>query len=204
MPHTSNPVVCTIDRIDIKESDLDSLKNNNLLSDSIVEAYMKKMAIEKNVFILSYGMSSNIHRNGTTGSQTLRINLNNFDYIAGPVLLKLGEAKHWALMFVSLLNKEITYIDPFGATRSQCEDVRLNWTQFCKTRMGLNDKVWKISKDSFKHCIQSDTHSCGVFVCCFFELLINGQREYLTSHFDIAAYRTKIRKTITSQRQQRK
>ena len=50
-----------------------------------------------------------------------------FERFAGPVLLELGSGvKHWTLLFVSLLDQTVTYIDPFGANRSKCEDVRLN------------------------------------------------------------------------------
>ena len=69
------------------------------------------------------------------------------------------------LLFVSLLDQTITYIDPFGANRSKCEDVRLNWKKFCSTRNVLKEKTWTISPDSYIHSKQNDSFSCGVFIC---------------------------------------
>jgi len=149
------------------------------------------------VYVLSYGMATHIYNNGTTGFQTLRKSLLSFDYIAGPVLLELGSGvKHWTLLFVSLLDQTVTYIDPFGADRSKCEDVRLNWKKFCSTRNVLKEKTWIISPDSYSHSKQNDSFSCGVFICNFFEHMINKKREFLVNNFDLAAYRAKITNTL--------
>ena len=57
-------------------------------------------------------MRASFTNDGTTGSQTLRKSLLSFDYIADPVLLELGSGvKHWTLLFVSLLDQTVTYID---------------------------------------------------------------------------------------------
>ena len=73
IPQTSNQIICSVDCIDVRESDMNTLKGNNLLSDN-VEAYMKKLSLlmGEKAYVLSYGMATHIYNNGTTGSQTLR------------------------------------------------------------------------------------------------------------------------------------
>ena len=145
-------------------------------------------------------MRASFTNDGTTGSQTLRKSLLSFDYIADPVLLELGSGvKHWTLLFVSLLDQTVTYIDPFGANRSKCEDVRLNWKKFCSTWNVLKEKTWIISPDSYTHSKQNDSFSCGVFICNFFEHMINKKREFLVNNFDLVAYRAKITNTLIAQ-----
>ena len=149
--------------------------------------------------IFCYGLASSIFENGSTGKQTLRKNLNSFEYIAGPVLTVLsGKVKHWTLMFISLKSNEVTNINSFQASRDDVETFRLNWMKFCKTRIGLKDKQWSTSIASYGHIKQVDGFSCGVFVCHFFELLLNGQLQYLKNFYDVAEYRIKMRNTLTS------
>ena len=120
-------------------------------------------------------------------------NLNSY------VLTVLSDkVKHWTLMFLSLKSNEVTYLNSFQASRDDVETFRLNWMKFCKTRIGLKEKQWSTSIASYGHIKQVDGFSCGVFVCHFFELLLNGQLQYLKNFYDVAEYRIKIRNTLTS------
>ena len=68
--------------------------------------------------------------------------------------------------------------------------------EFCSTRNVLKEKTWIISPDSYTHSKQNDSFSCGVFICNFFEHMINNKREYLVNNFDLVAYRAKITNTL--------
>jgi hypothetical protein len=49
-----------------------------------------------------------------------------------------------------------------------------------------------------KYLLQNDNFNCGVFVCYFFSLLMNGQQELLNRQIDINCFRSEIKKTIMS------
>ena len=191
----ANQIVHTIDDIEIKSKDFDSLNGENLLTDTIILAYMKTFISSNNVYLFSSNVAAQIVEIGKTLS-AIRKNLNVYKYAAGPV--HIPGIKHWCLLFVSLETNDVTYIDPYQASDTKCEQVRLNWTKFCKTRSGLKEKEWRVSPYSFSHKKQTDEFSCGVFVCYFFEKLIKADYNYMQNYFDVADYRTIIRKQILS------
>ena len=71
-----------------------------------------------------------------------------------------------------------------------------NWKLFVKSRVGLKDKDWKITRYSQDHSLQQDNFSCGVFVCYFYDKLINGEFHYMRNFFDLSDYRTNIREKL--------
>jgi hypothetical protein len=70
------------------------------------------------------------------------------------------------------------------------------WKKFCESRKDLSCNKWKMSQE--KYLLQNDNFNCGVFVCYFFSLLINGQQELLNRQIDINCFRSEIKKTIMS------
>ena len=80
--------------------------------------------------------------------------------------------------------------------KCQQQDVLDKWKLFVKNRAILKDKNWKLSNHWLTHCTQDDSRSCGVFVCYFFEKIINAEFKYLTNYFEVSDYRAYIREKI--------
>ena len=184
--------VYTIEDIEIKKKDLDSLNGNNLLTDSIILGYMKTFN-NNNIYFLSSNVASQIAENGETLSD-IREKLNSYTYAAGPV--HIMESKHWCLLFVSFLSNEVTYIDPYGASETKCTNVTANWAKFSNNRSCLKDKTWSASPHCYGHIRQQDNFSCGVFVCHFFEILLHSDFKFLKKNFELIQRRKLIKQRI--------
>jgi len=193
---SSNYVITKVVDIEIGKREIDSLSGHNCLNDAIIEAFMKTFCDGKKVFVLSVVLATKIYEHGSINK--LRRNFTGYQYVAGPVFIKNSGPKlnHWNLLFVSLETNEVTFIDPFEASKDKCEKVRLNWTNFCKTRDDLKEKTWTISKYSFDHSKQIDGYSCGVFVCYFFEQLVTNKPELLKQIGPLDKYRNYIKSKI--------
>ena len=134
---------------------------------------------------------------GKINGKQIRTKFNEYDFIAGAAYVKRKD--HWCLFFVSIKDAEITYLDSLKystkegkkAAKDKQSDVLANWITFSKTRNGLKDKEWKLKE--FTQHYQQDAYSCGVFVCKYFENLINGEPELIRNYFDLQQYRVKIR-----------
>ncbi|RMZ94333.1 hypothetical protein BpHYR1_031159 [Brachionus plicatilis] len=59
---------------------------------------------------------------------------------------------HWCLFFVDVKNQSFSFLDSLGAE---------------------NDNIYFEKWKKFVHPLQNDGVSCGVFVCMFFESLLN-------------------------------
>ena len=116
---------------------------------------------------------------------------NGCDFIAGPVHLN---GNHWALLFVSLKTKEIYYIDPKGTTEDDLNNIGNKFITFASTNKHL--KGIKFSKVLIKHQIQCDMFNCGVFVCYFFQLLVNENFSLFNDQINIYAFRKSILEKI--------
>ena len=186
-------ILSKISDIELLESDLKTIEGNNRLNDSVILAFMKSFKKVKNVFVLPTPLT---HQIVTTGKleKIMRKNLSHFDYIAGPLFISSQE--HWCLLFVSVISSEITYINPLGTAKTDCDNILNNWKLFVKSRVGLKDKDWKITRYSQDHSLQQDNFSCGVFVCYFYDKLINGEFQYMRNFFDLSDYRTNIRENL--------
>ena len=186
-------ILSKISDIELLESDFKTIEGNNRLNDSVILAFMKSFKKDKNVFVLPTTLT---HQIVTTGKleRIMRKNLSHFDYIAGPLFISSQE--HWCLLFVSVITSEITYINPLGTTKTDCKNILDNWKLFVKSRVGLKDKDWKITRYSQDHSLQQDNFSCGVFICYFYDKLINREFQYLRNFFDLSDYRIKIREKL--------
>jgi hypothetical protein len=186
-------ILSKISDIELLESDFKTIEGNNRLNDSVILAFMKSFKKDKNVFVLPTTLT---HQIVTTGKleRIMRKNLSHFDYIAGPLFISSQE--HWCLLFVSVITSEITYINPLGTTKTDCKNILDNWKLFVKSRVGLKDKDWKITRYSQDHSLQQDNFSCGVFICYFYDKLINREFQYLRNFFDLSGYRIKIREIL--------
>ena len=145
---------------------------------------MKAVSSSK-CYIFSSSLATKI-ADGTLDS-IVRKNLSNYDYIAGPVIRKMGTYNHWCLLFVSVKSAEVIYIDPLLADIDKQDQVLANWNKFCKNRIGLKEKKWH--KREVKNLIQTDGYNCGVYVCHFYNLLAKHKLFSLNLHIDINEYR---------------
>ena len=91
--------------------------------------------------------------------------------IAGPVL---NNTNHWCLFFANLLTRELTFIDPIMTSDDEFDDAFDNFIINIRNSFEcFKGKDFKKLKG--KHQTQKDNHNCGVFVCHFFDLLLNGE-----------------------------
>ena len=181
--------VIKIDKLIVQKKDLDSLENDNWLTDTIIEAYFTSLSKRYNVYVLSSSMAARICKDGTTLS-VLRKNFLGYDFIAGPVNLY---EKHWALLIVSIKTKQVVYIDPLGTLETEKKRVLSNWFTFCKSRT-LKTISWQLL--DLNHVIQSDTNSCGVLVSYFFKNIMEANLSALEFSFDTRAFRREMKETI--------
>ena len=100
------------------------------------------------------------------------------------------------MFVVSVISSEITYINSLGTTKTECKNILDNWKVFVKSRVGLKGKDWKKRRYSQDHSLQQDNFSCGVFVCYFYDKLINEEFQYMKNFFDLNDYRTNIREKL--------
>ena len=187
-----NDILVTVDDLNVLQKDIESLHGNNLLTDTIILAYMKSFKINS-LYVLSSNIATQIVNSGKL-LNIIRKNLSSYQYIAGPV--HIPEKNHWCLLFISMNDNQVIYIDPYQATKEKLNEVLANWGKFCKTRTGLKSKEWKLSPYSSSHTKQIDSYSCGVFVSYFFEKLIKSEFNYLQNFFDVNDYRMIIKSKI--------
>jgi hypothetical protein len=201
-----NDVVATIGNLEIYERSLeriDGTRDNGYLDDDGVLGFMCSIKTNKKIFFFNNRQSTQIVMSGKLDGRQIRTKFNEYDYIAGPVYVESME--HWCLLFVSIIDAEVTYLDPLKhiskeskkAAKEKQIDVLEKWSMFVKTRNGLKDKEWKMKEYNQYH--QPDAFSCGVFVCKYFENLIKGEYDLLQNYFNVQQYRTLIRETIIQQ-----
>ena len=84
--------------------------------------HIKLFEINKNAYLYPSQLMSQIVDNGKL-DKISRKNLSTYHYIAGPVY----RPNHWCLFIADCLKEEITYIDPLGTNKKNCEDVLDKW-----------------------------------------------------------------------------
>ncbi len=105
------------------------------------------------------------------------------------------EVKHWALFFVSIVSKEIYYIDPVGTLEEDLDEIANKFILFAATNKYL--KNIQFVKKYINHQKQVDSYNCGVYVCYFFQLLINRNLNAFQNTISIDDYRKTIFKQIS-------
>ena len=81
--------------------------------------------------------------------------------------------KHWALFFVSVQAKKIFYIDPTGPDENMLKKISNTFMEFAKSIDFLKNISFSIVP--LVHQIQNDSFNCGVYICHFFEVLLNAK-----------------------------
>ena len=102
---------------------------------------------------------------------------------------------HWALLFVSIQDQTVVYIDPMGTTKDKSDSVCKSFAKFAETSKNL--KNFKFTTKFIEHQLQKDTYNCGTFVCYFFEILLKKNDFLFTKRIDINLYRQEIKNKIT-------
>ena len=103
-------------------------------------------------------------------------------------------ANHWALFFVSVISREIYYIDPIGTSETELDNIANKFVELVTSKKYLKNK--EFTKILVNHQKQNDSFNCGVYVCYFFELLINRNIAGFNINIDINNFRRKILETI--------
>ena len=83
---------------------------------------------------------------------------------------------HWRLIYIDNHNMTFSYLDPYGATEQEHKQAFDNWLKFVQTRKDLLllHKDQPYTERVIKHPIQTDSISCGVYVCAFGKYLYAG------------------------------
>ena len=101
---------------------------------------------------------------------------------------------HWALLFVSMTENTIYYINPSGTNKHTLNEVAENFSKFAASSKHF--KHIRFNGQYIKHQIQKDDHNCGVYVCHFFEMLVTKRKERFTQEINISSYRADIKSRI--------
>ena len=86
------------------------------------------------------------------------------------------------------MEKKIYYIDSSGTLKDAFDNITNNFKNFAKSSKTL--KKYQFESNFVNHQTQNDTFNCGVFVCHFFETLIN--QKSFDLFIDINNYRHNI------------
>ena len=87
-----------------------------------------------------------------------------------------------------MITNDIVYINPSGTNERETNEVVQNVQKYFKTKR-LN----------FKHIkLQVDSYNCGVFVCLFFQFLIENKIDFFSAskEINIDNYRNFVKETI--------
>ncbi|CAF0849917.1 unnamed protein product [Brachionus calyciflorus] len=155
--------------------------SNQLLSDSIIDAYITCIIDRSNTYLFNYFDAVKIAMKGDFGCNKRTTKLSDFRYIIGPVLYY----KDWTLFFADTMERKFMYIDAMG--KRNVQKVFENWSIY-------DDKPWKLHV--VHHSIQKDSINCGVFVCKFTKMILSGASDLIFDTGLLNEIRTDIRKTI--------
>ena len=101
-------------------------------------------------------------------------------------------------LFVDIDERLFTFIDSFGTTQEASDSAFNNWITFASHNKDI--KALHAERPFInvlvKHPVQVDTYNCGVFVCKFISMLVQGEVINETS-FDPTALNA-FRATILS------
>ena len=111
-----------------------------------------------------------------------------------------SKSKHWALFFVSVQAKKIFYVDPKGPDENTLKKISKTFMEFSKSVDFLKNISFSIVP--LVHQIQNDSFNCGVYICHFFEVLLNAKQvdkqfNNINKSIDINLYRQTILGRIT-------
>ena len=83
---------------------------------------------------------------------------------------------HWRLIYIDNQKMTFSYLDPYGANELEHKQAFDNWLKFVQTRKDLLllHKDQPYTERVIKHPIQTDSISCGVYVCAFGKYLYAG------------------------------
>ncbi|CAF1110063.1 unnamed protein product, partial [Brachionus calyciflorus] len=133
-PINSNETYYKLHNIDISQKSLEDLTSNQLLSDSIIDAYITCIIDRSNTYLFNYFDAVKIAMKGDFGCNKRTTKLSDFRYIIGPVLYY----KHWTLFFADTMERKFMYIDSMG--KRNVQKVFENWSKFWI----YDDKPWKL------------------------------------------------------------
>ena len=93
--------------------------------------------------------------------------IHNYNFIVGPHLVNNN---HWLALIISLKHRQFLLLDPLNLECPLTGKAFQNWLKYYYTRKDCDQEEWKINK--IKHPLQTDNHSCGVFVINFIKNFI--------------------------------
>ncbi|CAF1144854.1 unnamed protein product, partial [Brachionus calyciflorus] len=126
------------------------LLNGGWLIDKIIEAYLHRIAAP-DVYIMDSIVSKTIFTNGQINK------LKNFDfskYVAIVAPLNIND-NHWCLVYISIITKTFSYLDPFGEKKRIANTMLKNWINFAQSNCSLESFEW--SNYEMSHSIQKDS-----------------------------------------------
>ncbi|CAF0878791.1 unnamed protein product [Brachionus calyciflorus] len=160
--------VYKVEDILINKREINSLINNEWLSDTILEAYGKAVVLnsQREVGFISSFYCTEISYNGF-----LRFHHDLKIYDKDAIFGFLNQNKnHWCLVFIDLRNNFFNYIDPLGETKGRQKKFFQNWNFYFQQQYKIN-----LIQDNIEHSLQKDSINCGVFVCFFLNQLLNNK-----------------------------
>ncbi|CAF0879159.1 unnamed protein product [Brachionus calyciflorus] len=187
--------------IEIGSNSIKRLVQNDMICDSVIEAFYRCICDQKKYFVLSSAVASGISFNGFSNS-TIRKHMSKYDFIAGAVFRN----KKWILLFISVKDQSLVYIDPMGANEKEVSNVLINWSKYADNRKEFKNYQWKSRQIEHSKQSPNDLTNCGVFLSeenegCGFELKYltqsnNYKRISLTGKFFVEKLCNKLLKYL--------
>ena len=193
------PLMYRINGVDIDDASLKEqlLSTPVMLSDNTIDAYLQCISNKnKEKFMASSIHLSTIVLDGKCRSKQ---HWTSFEIVCGPVFhLKPGnKCGHWTFLCLNMRRREIIHLDPLNNSPTHQAKYEENILKFIGSRKEYSDLEFK--HISIAHPTQSDSVSCGVFVCMFAKILLSSY-DYIVERgeidFNIEGFRQKIYDTV--------
>lgn len=197
----SNIIICTINNIDIRITDLKTLKNGEWLNDNIIDSYLSMIVNRNNsskgslpqIFVFTTHFFTTLQAKGYNGvrrwAMRKKINVLELDYIFVPINIMNS---HWTLAIINNKEKKFQYYDslPGSHDGNAIMENLAHYMNNERKRLLGNMDVKHENEYDFQNCNngpkQKNGFDCGVFACMEIEYLAResplnfGQNDMLT------------------------
>ncbi|XP_043288814.1 sentrin-specific protease 1-like [Venturia canescens] len=177
-------------RIEVKQTNLDTLKGTNWLDDEIVNSYFELISNEES-YVMNSFFFPRLHLNGHIAVKRWTKKVNIFAYER--VLIPVHLGNHWCLAIINIKSKSIIYYDSFNGRNQRYLETLLAYLDAEakeKEEISFDKSEWIVAmkKDIPR---QQNGYDCGVFICQYAKYEV-AKREMNFSQKDIPQIRIKM------------
>ena len=168
----------------------------------LIEACFALFCKKSETLIVQNNIAKQIFKDGRDKVFQKR-NLKGFKYLIGAINLQLSsDINHWACVCVSLVNKQIFYVDPLGTDDIELEEILSNWINFLANRQDLPKSDWSIGH--FECDKQKDGFNCGIIIIMVIQNILNNNYRLSFNEKSLADFRIILINLIKTTKYNRK